>query len=156
MRDANEIVHRHNQLVAIMTGKLDVPGLAPQRQVFPDDPNTELFLATALSVLAWVVGEDRNGGADFAGTLAHIDEFALPAGKVLILGPTGRPVDVQRCAVCGCTEFSPCRTPEGPCHWVETDLCSGCAEMESSQVLADGHSGWQSGIPDMNQGKGRA
>ncbi|MCD6405486.1 MAG: hypothetical protein J7M19_06640, partial [Planctomycetes bacterium] len=32
------------------------------------------------------------------------------------------------CRVCGCTEFEPCLTAEGPCHWVEPDLCSACAE----------------------------
>jgi hypothetical protein len=152
MRDPVEVVHRHNQLVAIMTGKLDVPGLAPLRQIFPDDPNTELFLETALSVLAWVVGEDRNGGENFAATVAHIDEFGWPAGRVLVLGPNGRPVssdaaEGQRCEVCGCTEFSACRTPEGPCHWVQPGLCSGCA---SSETVTAAHEGWQSEVPDMN------
>ena len=33
----------------------------------------------------------------------------------------------QRCRVCGCTETTPCNTPEGPCFWVEPDLCSACA-----------------------------
>jgi len=39
--------------------------------------------------------------------------------------------NVQRCRVCGCTENTPCMTEDGPCYWVEKDLCSACAsEME--------------------------
>lgn len=33
---------------------------------------------------------------------------------------------VRKCRVCGCTEENACQTPEGPCHWVEEDLCSNC------------------------------
>jgi len=33
----------------------------------------------------------------------------------------------QKCRVCGCDELHACQTDEGPCHWVEDDLCSGCA-----------------------------
>lgn len=32
------------------------------------------------------------------------------------------------CRICGCTRFNACVTPEGPCHWVETDLCSACGK----------------------------
>ncbi|HUV53024.1 MAG TPA: hypothetical protein VMW64_08125 [Dehalococcoidia bacterium] len=31
------------------------------------------------------------------------------------------------CRVCGCTNEHACETDEGPCHWVEDDLCSACA-----------------------------
>lgn len=31
------------------------------------------------------------------------------------------------CRVCGCTNENACQTPDGPCHWVEKDLCSACA-----------------------------
>jgi hypothetical protein len=31
------------------------------------------------------------------------------------------------CRGCGCTEEQACVTPEGPCYWVDADLCSGCA-----------------------------
>ena len=39
--------------------------------------------------------------------------------------------DIQRCRVCGCTNYD-CRgcierTGER-CHWVEKDLCSACAD----------------------------
>lgn len=33
----------------------------------------------------------------------------------------------RTCRVCGCTQNNACLTPAGPCHWVERDLCSGCA-----------------------------
>lgn len=35
----------------------------------------------------------------------------------------------QRCRICGCTALRACVTANGPCYWVEPDLCSapGCA-----------------------------
>ncbi len=36
---------------------------------------------------------------------------------------------VRKCRVCGCTDDHACMTNEGPCHWVEEDLCSACAEL---------------------------
>lgn len=48
--------------------------------------------------------------------------------------PTSRlPASIQRhfpphCRVCGCTENRACFDEHlGPCHWVESDLCSSCA-----------------------------
>lgn len=35
--------------------------------------------------------------------------------------------DEPVCRVCGCTNESACQTPEGPCRWVEPDLCSACS-----------------------------
>jgi len=35
-----------------------------------------------------------------------------------------------RCRVCGCTDYDPCITDEGPCSWVEKDLCSACCTYE--------------------------
>jgi hypothetical protein len=32
------------------------------------------------------------------------------------------------CRICGCTDAEACSTAEGPCSWVEPDLCSACAE----------------------------
>jgi len=32
------------------------------------------------------------------------------------------------CRVCGCSEFNACVGEDGPCHWVEKDLCSACKE----------------------------
>lgn len=34
------------------------------------------------------------------------------------------------CRVCGCTEARACVTEDGPCWWVEGDLCSACAARE--------------------------
>lgn len=31
---------------------------------------------------------------------------------------------VRRCRICGCTEDEPCELDDGPCSWVEEDLCS--------------------------------
>ena len=28
------------------------------------------------------------------------------------------------CRFCGCNDFEACRTPAGPCYWVEENLCS--------------------------------
>lgn len=41
--------------------------------------------------------------------------------------------NIQRCRVCGCTETTPCQTPDGPCYWVEPDLCSSCASAEDDR-----------------------
>jgi hypothetical protein len=38
------------------------------------------------------------------------------------------PAAVRKCRVCGCTEDHACLTADGPCHWVEDDLCSVCAD----------------------------
>ncbi len=37
------------------------------------------------------------------------------------------------CKVCGCTEDNACMTPDGPCYWVEPDLCSTCAADEAEE-----------------------
>jgi hypothetical protein len=141
VRHPAEIVRRHNQLVAIWKGDCDCPGLCPGV-----DPETDLWLMTAINALAWAAGEDD---CDFAQALNRIDLTAPgPNGllvrqpelrEVVILDAAGRPARVlpdghheeMECEVCGCTEFSACRTPEGPCHWVSPNLCSGCAEKET-------------------------
>lgn len=33
---------------------------------------------------------------------------------------------VRTCRECGCTDNSACMTAEGPCRWIEADLCSAC------------------------------
>lgn len=38
--------------------------------------------------------------------------------------------DVAFCRVCGCSENDACETGEGPCSWVEPDLCSACVGKE--------------------------
>ncbi len=37
-----------------------------------------------------------------------------------------------KCRVCGCDDEHACQTPEGPCHWVEPNLCSACVGKEGS------------------------
>ena len=34
----------------------------------------------------------------------------------------------RRCRECGCTDCAACVDINGPCWWVEDDLCSSCAE----------------------------
>jgi len=46
--------------------------------------------------------------------------------------------DEKICRVCGCSEFLPCETGEGPCHWVEEDLCSACVETARPMKLGKG------------------
>jgi hypothetical protein len=35
----------------------------------------------------------------------------------------------ESCRICGCTQWDPCLTDEGPCFRVETGLCSRCARL---------------------------
>ncbi len=39
---------------------------------------------------------------------------------------TANGLDLLTCRVCGCTEANPCETANGPCHWVDDELCSEC------------------------------
>jgi len=41
----------------------------------------------------------------------------------------------QTCRICGCTDEIACETPDGPCHWVEPDLCSACAGLQPVLAL---------------------
>lgn len=34
-----------------------------------------------------------------------------------------------KCRICECTDFDGCASDEGGCRWVESDLCSTCAEI---------------------------
>lgn len=40
------------------------------------------------------------------------------------------------CRLCGCTEDHACETIAGPCHWLEPDLCSACADGEPARPPA--------------------
>ncbi len=42
---------------------------------------------------------------------------------------------VRTCRVCGCTNDTPCITSDGPCWWVEMDLCSACEKKERKENL---------------------
>ncbi len=43
------------------------------------------------------------------------------------------------CRVCGCTDHHACITPEGPCRWVEADLCSNpeCVEAAARPAVKE-------------------
>jgi len=55
---------------------------------------------------------------------------------VVFLDETGfhEPLPAQRkCRVCGCTDTQACMTGEGPCYWLEEDLCSACLDAEDGE-----------------------
>jgi hypothetical protein len=42
-------------------------------------------------------------------------------------------IEMPYCVACGCTEFTPCETPSGPCGWTVSPvggrgMCSRCAQ----------------------------
>jgi len=39
----------------------------------------------------------------------------------------------RQCRICGCTEDNACVTSDGPCHWVDVDLCSAGTELDMTQ-----------------------
>lgn len=39
---------------------------------------------------------------------------------------------VRACRTCGCTDERACMTDDGPCWWVEADLCSACTPEEEA------------------------
>lgn len=67
----------------------------------------------------------------------------MPATRQLLIqgfnpqfaGEDPAPRPNAKCRVCGCTEEKACTTPQGPCYWVEDDLCSACAPAVRSLVL---------------------
>lgn len=49
---------------------------------------------------------------------------------------------MNQCAKCGCTQWAPCETRFGPCHWVlvpsanMAGVCSECATSEDYAMAA--------------------
>ncbi|WEV72130.1 hypothetical protein [Bifidobacterium sp. ESL0790] len=41
----------------------------------------------------------------------------------------------RRCRVCGCDDLHACQWITGPCHWVEPDLCSACADKQNIDTI---------------------
>lgn len=39
----------------------------------------------------------------------------------------------RKCRVCGCTDTQACMTEEGPCFWLEEDLCSAHIDEEDGE-----------------------
>lgn len=58
--------------------------------------------------------------------------LALPADEKYPIDNllTARYQLLQVCRVCKCTDSQACMTDNGPCHWVEPDLCSACVGKE--------------------------
>lgn len=62
----------------------------------------------------------------------------LDAGRVLVIrlgeadntapaGLTTLQPAPGYCRACGCSQLNACETDDGPCSWVEEDLCTRCA-----------------------------
>lgn len=66
--------------------------------------------------------DDQNVHVEITGTWGEIKE--------LLSQPLFKGIWFRVCRVCGCTDSTPCQTPDGPCHWVEPDLCSACVGKE--------------------------
>ena len=43
--------------------------------------------------------------------------------------------EVKTCRVCGCTDGHACIRSDGPCYWVEEDLCSACVVKEAKSII---------------------
>lgn len=64
--------------------------------------------------------------SDAPGSLRLRDYANEELVQVLDPAPYEASTTPGRCRICGCMEFSACMTEDGPCYWVEPDLCSGC------------------------------
>lgn len=72
--------------------------------------------------------------ADMAAKLA-----ALQSGLDRLLACAGQeaaPPAEGKCRSCGCTNWAACQDWDGPCHWVEPDLCSACADPAGEPLEA--------------------
>jgi hypothetical protein len=65
----------------------------------------------------------------FVGTMAGI----LVTSLCQMSKMSNPDTDEWKCRRCGCTEFEPCLTNEGPCCWVVKDLCSACITKEDHE-----------------------
>ena len=50
---------------------------------------------------------------------------------------TKRRADSRQCRICHCTDAEACVTDDGPCHWIEADLCSACAGVAIAQEITE-------------------
>ncbi len=64
--------------------------------------------------------------------LKDVEIEKISTGDICISGKTSKSIyillrtKVRSCRLCGCTEIKACQTDNGPCYWVEGDLCSAC------------------------------
>jgi len=42
-------------------------------------------------------------------------------------------MEMRKCRVCGCDDLHACWTEDGPCYWVEENLCSACASKKTKK-----------------------
>lgn len=43
--------------------------------------------------------------------------------------------DVRRCHKCGCTDLAACVDRDGPCCWVDDNLCSACQALAEKATV---------------------
>jgi hypothetical protein len=65
----------------------------------------------------------------------HAEPVAPPAPASLALAHEPE----RSCRVCGCTDLSACVDEDGPCCWVDEDLCSAC-QGRAEKATAAAHS----------------
>jgi hypothetical protein len=57
---------------------------------------------------------------------ARNDPKYRSTGKRVKTPPITLAISARACRTCGCTDNNACMTDDGPCWWVEPDLCSAC------------------------------
>lgn len=80
--------------------------------------------------------DDVSEPGSWADAIAHTPHLARQVEAGIALG---RLLDVAAkldggCRGYGCTDDQACVTDDAPCHWVEVDLCSACANREDTNV----------------------
>lgn len=80
------------------------------------DSDRGIFISTELLEMPVMVDPDMSGLEENSTLREVIDDLKKQKQPV------------RKCRVCGCTDDKACHTEDGPCHWVEPDLCSACKE----------------------------
>ncbi|MDO8837992.1 MAG: hypothetical protein Q7V31_03625 [Parvibaculum sp.] len=103
-----------------MSDREDTAAVAALRKILAayEDPDMSHL---AFRVHAAQIADEALGGAYKAATTDFLASL------------TGAALAARRCRVCGCTQNNACMTDEGPCYWIEKDLCSGCLDREDVQ-----------------------
>ena len=54
----------------------------------------------------------------------------------------------RRCRHCGCMDHRACLTPDGPCAWIDQDVCSHPDCVRAANATLWPHRGWLAGLAD--------
>lgn len=101
------VAYKHNQ-------RYGVPNHPDYGKLKPPPPHGGMFVSAELLEMPVMVDPDMSG-LEVGTTLREVIEDLKEQSQVQ-----------RKCRVCGCTQNKACRTADGPCHWVEPDLCSAC------------------------------